>query len=215
MEFAILLFLIIIVLVCTFNNPEIAQYAIGAGVIIFGIHTLNYRDPNYDEDDNDDNTNIKSDENDDSQEIVVDQNNDDPVSSRKTERSTTNNPNDTFVSHTPNSSSISEKNRYAIDQVYGNKMNTTTNLTTKHNMRIGDRDRKAIIAQVKGRRANTYEPYYRQELSEHGSKRWWEPEDVLVRMLPDKQMNTIPMGRFTDENTEKNLSDYNTIGVNW
>lgn len=90
---------------------------------------------------------------------------------------------------------ISDANRFALDQVYGRKGNNIDNKMTEHKKRIGDRDRQATISQIKSRRQNVYEPYYRQELSEHGSKRWWEPDDVLVRKLQDNQMATIQMGQ--------------------
>jgi hypothetical protein len=90
---------------------------------------------------------------------------------------------------------MSDANRFALDQVYGRKGNNIDNKMTEHRQRIGDRDRQATIAQIKGRRQNVYEPYYRQELSEHGSKKWWEPDDVLVSKLQDNQMATIQTGR--------------------
>lgn len=215
---SMILFLIIIILISLIKLTD-PSVLISSGLIVLGGTILwKYKERQQ----SNENENVIDTNGGKNEDIVID-NDSNELNKRRlsklnkihSERSTNNNLNDNFVTWTPDPNSISEKNLYIIDQVYGNKMNTTTNLTTKHNMRIGDRDRKATIAQIKGRRTNTYEPYYRQELSEHSSKRWWEPDDVLVRMLPEHQMNTIPMGRFTEKNMEQNLADYNTMGVNW
>lgn len=102
---------------------------------------------------------------------------------------------------------IDESNRRAVGEVYGRRYGgTMDNALYVHKQRIGDRQRQAIINQVRGRRNNVYEPYYRQELSEHASKRWWENDDVLVTKLDKRQLSTIDMGRF-------NLDDADMDGI--
>jgi hypothetical protein len=91
---------------------------------------------------------------------------------------------------------ISQSNLFSLNQIYGRRYGgTIDDALYVHKQRIGDRDRQATINQVKSRRNNVYEPYYRQELSEHNSKRWWEPDDVLVTKLDRRQLDTIDMGR--------------------
>lgn len=88
---------------------------------------------------------------------------------------------------------ITTQNKKAMDDIYSDqKMNTIDHKVSKFNQRIGDRDRNAIIAQIKGRRNPTMEPYYRQELEDQGTVRWWDNEDVMVRMVNPNQMATIP-----------------------
>ena len=89
---------------------------------------------------------------------------------------------------------ISDANRYALDQMYGRRGTSIDDKMTAHRQRIGDRDRKATIAQIKGRRNNALEPYYRQELSQHGAKKWWDPDSVLIRKATSEQMKTIMRG---------------------
>jgi flagellar biosynthesis component FlhA len=89
---------------------------------------------------------------------------------------------------------MSDANKYALDQMYGRRGTSIDDKMTEHRKRIGDRDRKATIAQIRGRRNNSLEPYYRQELSQHGSKRWWDPDPVLMRKASGEQMKTIMMG---------------------
>ncbi len=91
---------------------------------------------------------------------------------------------------------ISKSNRFSLDQIYGRRyMGTIDNALYAHKQRIGDRDRQATIAQVRARRNNVYEPYFRQELSEENSVRWWEPDDVLNTLFDKRQLDTIDMGR--------------------
>lgn len=91
---------------------------------------------------------------------------------------------------------ISRSNLFSLNQIYGRRYGgTIDDALYVHKQRIGDRDRQATINQVRSRRNNVYEPYYRQELSEHNSKRWWEPDDVLVTKLERRQLDTIDMGR--------------------
>jgi hypothetical protein len=91
---------------------------------------------------------------------------------------------------------IAQSHLFSLNQIYGRRSaGSIDNALYAHKQRIGDRDRQATINQVRGRRTNVYEPYYRQELSEHASKRWWEPDDVLVTKLEKRQLETIPMGR--------------------
>lgn len=92
---------------------------------------------------------------------------------------------------------ISESNRYALDQLYGRKCNNMDSKMTEHKKRIGDRDRKATIAQIKGRRQNVYEPYYRQELEEHSNKRWWEPDTAIIMNADKNHMRTVQMGEHS------------------
>jgi hypothetical protein len=93
-----------------------------------------------------------------------------------------------------NTKKIVEKNREAINAVYGDQpLNPIDFGVSKFNQRIGDRDRKAIIAQIKGRRNPTYEPYYRRELEDQATVRWWDNEDVMVRTINENQRQTIPM----------------------
>lgn len=88
---------------------------------------------------------------------------------------------------------IAIQNKKAMDDIYSDqKMNTIDHKVSKFNQRIGDRDRKAIIAQIKGRRNPSMEPYYRQELEDQGTVRWWDNEDVIVRMVNPNQLATIP-----------------------
>lgn len=89
---------------------------------------------------------------------------------------------------------IIEQNKLAIDAVYSDQpLNPIDFGVSKFNQRIGDRDRKAIITQIKGRRNPTYEPYYRRELEDRATVRWWDNEDVMVRYLEKNQRQTIPM----------------------
>ena len=81
-----------------------------------------------------------------------------------------------------------EENRYALDQLYNRGGKTIDSEMTKHRQRIGDRDRQAIIAQATWRRNNTYEPYYRQELSDHHTKRWWEPDQAIIGQVTPEQL---------------------------
>jgi hypothetical protein len=77
----------------------------------------------------------------------------------------------------------------------------------KHKQRIGDRDRQANYNQVRGRRNNVYEPYFRQELSEQSATRWWGlNEDVMVTKLNKRQLNTIDMG-------QSYVDQYDTDGI--
>ena len=95
---------------------------------------------------------------------------------------------------------MSEANLYSLDQVYGHRYaGSVDNRIVEHNKRIGDRDRQATINQIKGRRNNVYEPYYRQELSEIGSKRWWDNDTVISRKAVDNWMDLIMTGRHARE----------------
>jgi hypothetical protein len=90
---------------------------------------------------------------------------------------------------------MSDSNKIALDQMYGRRGGVTVDdKMTKHRQRIGDRDHKATVAQIKGRRNNSMEPYYRQELEHHGSKRWWDPDTVLMHKATKKQKETIMIG---------------------
>lgn len=89
---------------------------------------------------------------------------------------------------------MSDANKYALDQMYGRRGTSIDDKMTEHRKRIGDRDRQATISQIRGRRNNSLEPYYRQELSQHGSKRWWDPDTVLIRKASSEQMKTIMFG---------------------
>jgi hypothetical protein len=102
---------------------------------------------------------------------------------------------------------ISKSNKLAVSELYGRRYGgTMDNALYVHKQRIGDRDRQATINQIRGRRNNVYEPYYRQELSEHSVKRWWDNEDVLTTKLDKRQLSTIDMGRF-------NLDDSDMDGI--
>ena len=93
----------------------------------------------------------------------------------------------------PTDDYIATQNKKAMDDIYSDqKMNTIDHKVSKFNQRIGDRDRRAIITQIKGRRNPTMEPYYRQEMEDQGTVRWWDNEDVMVRMVNSNQMATIP-----------------------
>jgi hypothetical protein len=89
---------------------------------------------------------------------------------------------------------LSDANKYALDQLYGRRGTSIDDKMTGHKKRIGDRDRQATISQIRGRRNNSLEPYYRQELSQHGAKRWWDPDTVLSRKATSEQMKTIMRG---------------------
>lgn len=102
-----------------------------------------------------------------------------------------------------NRARISKSNALAIGELYGRRSaGTMDNAIYVHAQRIADRDRQATYNQIRSRRNNVYEPFYRQSLSEHASKRWWEPEDVLVTKLNKRQMDTIDMGRFSNEDSD-------------
>ncbi len=94
---------------------------------------------------------------------------------------------------------IAQSNAATVRELYGRRTaGSIDNALYVHKQRIGDRDRQATINQVRGRRGNVYEPYYRQELSDHASKRWWEPESVLAMKLDKRQLNTLDMNQFAD-----------------
>jgi hypothetical protein len=87
-------------------------------------------------------------------------------------------------------------NATALNELYGRRYNgTVDNALWAHKQRIGDRDHQATINQIKGRRNNVYEPYYRQELSERNSERWWEPDNRLVMQANKRWMDTVDMNR--------------------
>ena len=99
---------------------------------------------------------------------------------------------------------ISKSNALAINELYGRRSTSGTMDAALyvHKQRIGDRDRQATYNQVRSRRNNSIEPYYRQELSEHAAKRWWDNEDVIVTKLDRRQMDTIDMGRFSNGDSD-------------
>lgn len=100
---------------------------------------------------------------------------------------------------------ISKSNKLAVSELYGRRYGgTMDNALYVHKQRIGDRDRQAIINQVRGRRNNVYEPYYRQELSEaERSGGWWKDnDDVLVTKMDKRQRETIDMGRFNSNESD-------------
>jgi hypothetical protein len=87
------------------------------------------------------------------------------------------------------------KNLYELDKMYGlRNCENADDKITKFKKRIGDREHKAAIIQSRGRRNNSIEPYYREELSAWGASRWWEPDTVLMRKATPEQMATIQMG---------------------
>jgi hypothetical protein len=89
---------------------------------------------------------------------------------------------------------MSDLNKLALDQMYGRHGSNVDDKMSEHRQRIGDRDHKATVAQIKGRRNNSMEPYYRQELEQYGSKKWWNPDTVLMRKATKKQKKTIMIG---------------------
>lgn len=93
---------------------------------------------------------------------------------------------------------IKKSNALAVQGVFGRRYGgTMDNALYKHKQRIGDRDRQATINQIKARRNNVYEPYYRQELAEaERSRGWWNNDDILTTKLDHHQLATIDMGRF-------------------
>ena len=93
-----------------------------------------------------------------------------------------------------NMDKMSESNRWSLEQLYGRRGSPMDDRITKHKQRIGDRDRKATITQIRARRNNAMEPYYRQELSQHGNKRWWDPDPILSRKATPEQQSTIMKG---------------------
>lgn len=100
---------------------------------------------------------------------------------------------------------IAKENACALNELYGRRSNGSIDSALYvHKQRIGDRDRQATINQVKGRRNNVYEPYYRQELSERNSERWWEADNLLVRSADKRWLDTVPMNRdlLRDENVD-------------
>jgi hypothetical protein len=104
---------------------------------------------------------------------------------------------------------VMKSNRLAVSELYGRRhAGTMDNALYVHKQRIGDRDRQATINQIRSRRNNVYEPYYRQELSEaERSGGWWKDnDDVLMQKLERRQLATIDMGRF-------NLDDRDMTGI--
>lgn len=101
---------------------------------------------------------------------------------------------------------ISKSNALAVGELYGRRSTAGTMDAALyvHKQRIGDRDRQATINQIRGRRANTYESYYRQELSEaERSGGWWKDnDDVLVTKLEKRQIDSIDMGRFSNGDSD-------------
>jgi Ca2+/Na+ antiporter len=93
---------------------------------------------------------------------------------------------------------IKKSNQLAVREVFGRRYGgTMDNALYKHKQRIGDRDRQATINQIRARRNNVYEPYYRQELAEaERSRGWWNNDDILTTKLDHHQLATIDMGRF-------------------
>lgn len=93
---------------------------------------------------------------------------------------------------------IKKSNKLAVGEVFGRRYGgTMDNALYKHKQRIGDRDRQATINQIRARRNNVYEPYYRQELAEaERSRGWWNNDDILTTKLDHHQLATIDMGRF-------------------
>ncbi len=91
---------------------------------------------------------------------------------------------------------MSKSNKESLNQIYGQRYaGTVDDALLAHKKRIGDRDRRATVIQVRARRNNVMEPYYRQELSEHNSVRWWEPDDALTTVVGKRQLDTLEMGR--------------------
>lgn len=89
---------------------------------------------------------------------------------------------------------MSEANRWALDQLYGRRGTPIDDRMTEHHKRIGSREEKAIVTQIRARRNNSMEPFYRQELSQHGNKRWWDPDPVLARKATPEQQATLMKG---------------------
>lgn len=100
---------------------------------------------------------------------------------------------------------IKKSNQLAVREVFGRRYGgTMDNALYKHKQRIGDRDRQATINQIRARRNNVYEPYYRQELAEaERSGGWWKDnDDVLTTKLDHRQLSTIDMGRFNNNDSD-------------
>lgn len=99
---------------------------------------------------------------------------------------------------------IKKSNQLAVQEVFGRRYGgTMDNALYKHKQRIGDRDRQATINQIRARRNNVYEPYYRQELAEaERSRGWWNNDDILTTKLDHHQLATIDMGRFNNSESD-------------
>lgn len=99
---------------------------------------------------------------------------------------------------------IKKSNQLAVREIFGRRYGgTMDNALYKHKQRIGDRDRQATINQIRARRNNVYEPYYRQELSEaERSGAWWNNDDILTTKLAHHQLSTIDMGRFNQPDSD-------------
>lgn len=102
----------------------------------------------------------------------------------------------------PVGDTISEKNRSVLDNLTEQDINSATNRTSIQNQTRGDRERQSLIRSIRGRRAPTWEAYFREELSDHNSKRWWEPEPMLMRKATPKQKLTVDTSRFTEDYTD-------------
>lgn len=89
---------------------------------------------------------------------------------------------------------MSDENRWALDQLYGRRGTPINDRMTEHYKRIGSRDEKAVVTQIRARRNNSVEPFYRQELSQHANKRWWDPDPILSMKATPEQQATIMKG---------------------
>lgn len=99
---------------------------------------------------------------------------------------------------------IKKSNQLAVSGVFGRRYGgTMDNALYKHKQRIGDRDRQATINQIRARRNNVYEPYYRQELAEsERSRGWWNNDDILTTKMDHRQLATVDMGRFNNPESD-------------
>ncbi len=100
---------------------------------------------------------------------------------------------------------IAKENACALNELYGRRSSgSIDDRLLVHKQRIGDRDRQATISQVRSRRNNVMEPYFRQELSERNSERWWEADNRIVRFGNKQWNDTVPMNRdlLEDENVD-------------
>ena len=90
---------------------------------------------------------------------------------------------------------ISHSNKMALHKLYNRNVSTVDDKMLDHRKRIGGRDKNAVITQIRSRRNNSMEPYYRQELSQHGNSKWWDVESILSRKATPSQQSTIMKGR--------------------
>lgn len=91
---------------------------------------------------------------------------------------------------------ITEDNRHLIDTLFDTGTNTATNKSTRFAHRIGSRDREAQRIQIKARRNNVYEPFFRQELEDGGNQKWWGlNDDLMINKYTAEQRPTIQTGR--------------------